>query len=118
MRVCVLCYLAGMTVCVCSCLSKPEDGFRRKHGVQVAARNLPKIPEFKLQMQIPEMLCDVYAYHLGEIRAWKAVQNAELFNSDQALAVGLVDESVEVEEVMARAEKHLKKQMKILLNSL
>ncbi|MEM6319149.1 MAG: enoyl-CoA hydratase/isomerase family protein [Bacteroidota bacterium] len=69
--------------------------------------------EFKMNMQIPEMLCDVYAYHLGEVRAWKAVQNAELFNSDQALELGLVDESVAVEEVMERAEKHLKKQIKV-----
>ncbi len=67
--------------------------------------------EFKMHMQIPEMLCDVYAYHLGEIRAWKAVQQAELFNSDQALAVGLVDESVEAEEVLPRAETYLKKRI-------
>jgi len=66
--------------------------------------------EFKMNMQIPEMLCDVYAYHLGEVKAWKAVQQARLFNSDEALAEGLVDESVEVEEVVGRAEIHLKKE--------
>ncbi len=77
------------------------------------AKHVMGMHEFKMQMQIPEMLCDVYAYHLGEIRAWKAVQNAELFNSDQALELGLVDESVEVDEVLGRAEKHLKKQMRI-----
>jgi len=65
--------------------------------------------EFRMNMQISEMLCDIYAYHLGEVEAWKAVQQARLFNSDEALAMGLVDESVEVEEVMPRAEKHLKK---------
>jgi len=69
--------------------------------------------EFKMSMQIPEMLCDVYAYHLGELKSWKAVQQARLFNSDEALAEGLVDESVEVAEVMERAEKHLKKVMKV-----
>lgn len=69
--------------------------------------------EFKMSMQIPEMLCDVYAYHLGELKSWKAVQQARLFNSDEALAIGLIDESVEVEEVMERAEKHLKKVMKV-----
>lgn len=69
--------------------------------------------EFKMQMQIPEMLCDVYAYHLGEIKAWKAILQAQLFNSDEALEIGLVDESVEVEEVFERAEIHLKKQINI-----
>lgn len=65
--------------------------------------------EFKMQMQIPHLLCDVYAYHLGEKKAWTFVQQARLFNSDEALRVGLVDESVEVEEVLPRAEKHLQK---------
>ena len=65
--------------------------------------------EFKMNMQIPQMLCDVYAYHLGEKKAWKFVQQARLFNSDEALSVGLVDESVEVEAVLPRAEKHLQK---------
>ncbi len=69
--------------------------------------------EFKMHMQIPEMLCDVYAYHLGEIKAWKYIQQARLFNSDEALVEGLVDESVEVEEVLERAEKHLKKQIHV-----
>ena len=69
--------------------------------------------EFKMHMQIPEMLCDVYAYHLGEIKAWKAVQNAQLFNSDEAMAIGLVDESVEVDEVLERSEAYLKKQIHV-----
>ena len=69
--------------------------------------------EFKMHMQIPEMLCDVYAFHLGEKKSWKYVQQARLFNSDEALVEGLVDESVEVEEVMERAVKHLKKQMHV-----
>lgn len=77
------------------------------------AKHVVGMHEFKMSMQIPEMLCDVYAYHLGELKAWKAVQQARLFNSDEALAEGLVDESVEVEEVMGRAEKHLTKLMKV-----
>ncbi len=67
--------------------------------------------EFKMHMQIPEMLCDVYAYQLGELDAWKAVQQARLYNSDEALEMGLVDESLELEEVLPRAEAYLKKLM-------
>jgi len=77
------------------------------------AKHVVGMHEFKMHMQIPEMLCDVYAYHLGELKAWKYVQQARLFNSDEALVEGLVDESVEVEEVMERAEKHLKKQIHV-----
>lgn len=77
------------------------------------AKHVLGMHEFKLQMQIPELLCDVYAYYLGEVKAWNAIQQSRLFNSDEALAVGLVDESVEVEAVLPRAEKHLKSQIRI-----
>ena len=77
------------------------------------AKHVIGMHEFKMQMQIPEMLCDVYAYHLGEVKAWKFVQQAKLFNSDEALAIGLVDESVEVEEVLERAEQHLNKEINV-----
>lgn len=69
--------------------------------------------EFKMSMQIPKMLCDVYAWHLGERSAWEAVLDAKLFNSDQALEMGLVNESCEVEEVLERAEKKLQKYIKV-----
>jgi len=69
--------------------------------------------EFNMSLQIPEMMGDIFAYYVGEQRAWAAVQKAELFNSDQSLEIGLVNESVEVEEVLPRAEKHLKKMINI-----
>lgn len=69
--------------------------------------------EFKMSMQVPELMCDIYAYQLGETRAWTAIQKAELFNSDQAVEVGLVNESLEVEEVLPRAEKYLQKMMNV-----
>jgi len=69
--------------------------------------------EFKMSMQIPELLCDIYAYVLGEKQAWEATQKAKLYTSDEALTVGLVNESVEVEEVLARAEKYMKFQVNV-----
>lgn len=69
--------------------------------------------EFEMSMQIPELLCDIYAYYLGEQGAWKAVQETKLFNSDEALEIGLVDESVEVDLVLERAEEHLKKMINV-----
>lgn len=77
------------------------------------AKHVMGMNEFKMSMQIPELLSDIFAYQLGEREAWKAVQEARLFNSDEALTAGLVDESVEVEKVMERAEKKLKKLMAV-----
>jgi len=69
--------------------------------------------EFKMSMQIPELMCDIYAYHLGEKYAWEAVQQAKLYSSDEALKIGLVNESAEVEEVLSRAERALKYSIKV-----
>ena len=71
--------------------------------------------EFNMSLLIPELMCDIFSYQIGEKNAWAAVQNATMFNSDQALAIGLINESVEVEEVMERAEKKLKQLMKVYL---
>ena len=69
--------------------------------------------EFKMSMQVPELMCDIFAYQMGEKEAWAAIQKAQLFNSDQAVEVGLVNESLEVDEVLPRAEKYLKKMMNV-----
>jgi len=70
--------------------------------------------EFNMSLPVPEMLNDIYAYYLGEHKAWAAIQNASLFNSDESLVLGLVNESVEVEEVLPLSEKHLKKLLNIV----
>ena len=69
--------------------------------------------EFKLSMQVPELLSNIYAYYLGEKQAWEAVQQMKLYTSDQALEVGLVNESVEVESVLERSELYLQKMLNI-----
>lgn len=69
--------------------------------------------EFKMSMLIPELLCDIYAYHMGEKQAWEAVQNEKLFSSDEAVNVGLVNESVEVDEVMGWAIEKVEKLIKV-----
>ncbi|MEM9990133.1 MAG: enoyl-CoA hydratase/isomerase family protein [Bacteroidota bacterium] len=71
--------------------------------------------EFKMSMVVPRMMSEIYAYQLGEPVAWEAIQNARLFNSDQAASIGLVHESVAEEDVLIRAEQHLQKMMKVYL---
>lgn len=67
--------------------------------------------EFNMSMQIPELLCDIFVYYLGEAKAWKSVQLAKLYNSDEAKVIGLVDESLSVEEVIPKAKAHLKREL-------
>lgn len=77
------------------------------------AKHVMGMNEFKNSLVIPELLADIYAYHLGEKYAWEAVQNVTMYNSDEAVKVGLANESVEVEEVVALAEKHLLQRMRV-----
>ena len=70
--------------------------------------------EFKMSLVIPEMMADIYAYHLGEKAAWEAVQSAKLFTAEEAVQVGLVNEAVAVEEVLDKAEKRMEAMIKIL----
>lgn len=65
--------------------------------------------EFKMNLQIPELLCRIYAYYAGEKNAWLAVQQARLFHADEAVTAGLINEAAEVEDVLPKAEAYLKK---------
>ncbi|MBB4078532.1 enoyl-CoA hydratase/carnithine racemase [Lewinella aquimaris] len=69
--------------------------------------------EFNMSLQIPRMMGDIFAYYLGEPAAWANVQNARMYDSEASLALGLVNESVEVEEVIERAEAHCRKLMQV-----
>jgi 3,2-trans-enoyl-CoA isomerase len=77
------------------------------------AKHVMGMHELKMGMQIPEKLLDIYAYYLGEPKAWEAIQNQKLYTSDEALKMGLVHESAEVEEVMFIAENQIKKLINI-----
>jgi len=70
--------------------------------------------EFNMSLPVPEMLNDIYGHYLGEHKAWAAIQNASVYNSDECLALGLVNQSVEAEEVLPKAEKHLKKLLNVI----
>ena len=95
---------AGATIITC-CADYRIMGRGEKHVMGMH--------EFKMSLQIPEMMCKVYAYTIGERTAWEAVLNAKLYHADEAKAIGLVDEAVEVEEVLALAEHRMQKYIKV-----
>lgn len=46
--------------------------------------------EFKLSMQIPELLMDIWSYTLGEQKAFQSLQESKLFSAEEALAENIV----------------------------
>ena len=69
--------------------------------------------EFKLSMQIPELMMDIWCYTLGEQRAFQALQNSSLFSAEEALALNIVQEIAPAEEVLERAKAHMNKCLKV-----
>lgn len=65
--------------------------------------------EFKLSMQIPELMMDLWCYTLGEQKAFQALQDAKLFSAQEALAANIVQAIAPAEEVLSRAIEHLEK---------
>lgn len=70
--------------------------------------------EFKMNLQIPALLCHIYAYYAGEKNAWVAVQQARLFQAEEAVAAGLVNEAAQVEDVLPKAEAYLRRLMAVV----
>ena len=69
--------------------------------------------EFNMSLQIPMMMGDIFAYYTGEARAWANVQNARMYTAYDALAVGLIDEATEGDQVLNRATEHCRKLMRV-----
>ncbi|MGB3800862.1 MAG: enoyl-CoA hydratase/isomerase family protein [Lewinella sp.] len=65
--------------------------------------------EFNMSLQIPKMMADIYAYYLGEARAWADIQAARMYDSEAAVGHGLVNESLPEEEVLPRAQAYCRK---------
>lgn len=77
------------------------------------AKHTMGMNEFNMSLQIPQMFGEIYAAYLGEHRAWAAVQQARMFTAEQALEVGLVDEVLPEDEVLARAQEYCRKLMNV-----
>ncbi|WP_116106406.1 enoyl-CoA hydratase/isomerase family protein [Lewinella sp. IMCC34191] len=65
--------------------------------------------EFNMSLQIPKMMADIYAYYLGEPRAWADIQAARMYDSEAAVTHGLVNESLPEEEVLPRAQAYCRR---------
>ena len=63
--------------------------------------------EFKLSMQVPELMLDIWCYTLGEQR-FQALQNATLFSAEEALALNIVQEIAPATRPGTRKSPHEK----------
>ncbi len=95
---------AGATT-LALCCDHRVMGFHEKYRVG--------LHEFTIGLMVPQLMMDIYAYHLGDAKAWKYVQEAKLMTSEQGAAEGLVDQSVNLDDVLSVAESTLKRQLQL-----
>lgn len=69
--------------------------------------------EFNMSLQIPKMMGDIFAYYVGEATAWKNVQQARMYTAEEALPLGLVDEALDGEQVLPRAQEYCRQLMQV-----
>lgn len=69
--------------------------------------------EFKLSMQIPELMIDLWSYALGEAKAFQLIQTATLLNANEALEANLIQEIGSPETVLDLAKKHMNKCLQV-----
>ncbi|MEM0991454.1 MAG: enoyl-CoA hydratase/isomerase family protein [Bacteroidota bacterium] len=105
-----VCGITGFAPAAATCVALCADYRIMGQG----EKHVMGLNEFKMSLVIPEMMGDIYAYHLGEKAAWEAVQSAKLFTAEEALRVGLVNEAVAVEAVVERTEKRMQRMLNIL----
>lgn len=77
--------------------------------------------EVGVNIQISQNLTEAYAFWMGTGRASRYILEGKLLSGHEALAAGLVDELVPLENVLERAEKQMQKYLRadqeILINT-
>ncbi len=60
---------------------------------------------------IPNCIFNLYSFWLGKANATRSLLEGKLFNPEEALAIGLVDELVKSESILTAAERRVRKYM-------
>lgn len=66
---------------------------------------------------VPKSIFELYAFWLGKANATKSLLEGKLFNPEEALAVGLIDEVVKPESILTAAERKARKYMAFEANT-
>lgn len=66
---------------------------------------------------VPNSIFNLYSFWLGKANATRSLLEGKLFNPDEALAVGLVDEIVKQESILTAAERKVRKYMAFEANT-
>jgi 3,2-trans-enoyl-CoA isomerase len=60
---------------------------------------------------VPNSIFSLYAFWLGKANATRSLLEGRLFNPEEALAIGLIDEVIKPESILTAAERKVRKYM-------
>jgi 3,2-trans-enoyl-CoA isomerase len=66
---------------------------------------------------VPKSIFELYSFWLGKANATRSLLEGKLFNPEEALAIGLVDEVVKQESILTAAERKARKYMAFEANT-
>ncbi|MDQ7947425.1 MAG: enoyl-CoA hydratase/isomerase family protein [Pedobacter sp.] len=79
--------------------------------VMAEGRYIIGLNEVPVGIIVPNSIFELYAFWLGKANATRSLLEGKLFNPEEALAIGLVDEVVKPESILTAAERKVRKYM-------
>lgn len=79
--------------------------------VMAEGRYIIGLNEVPVGIIVPNSIFQLYAFWLGKANATRSLLEGKLFNPEEALAIGLVDEVVKPESILTAAERSARKYM-------
>lgn len=79
--------------------------------VMADGRFIIGLNEVPVGIVVPKSIFDLYSFWLGSASASRSLLEGKLFQPQEALSIGLVDEVVNADSILTAAEKHARKYM-------
>jgi 3,2-trans-enoyl-CoA isomerase len=79
--------------------------------VMAEGRYIIGLNEVPVGIIVPNSIFSLYAFWLGKANATRSLLEGRLFNPEEALAIGLIDEVIKPESILTAAERKVRKYM-------
>ncbi len=83
------------------------------YRVMVEGEYIIGLNEIPVGIVVPDLVFSLYAFWLGERKAYQSLLEGKLFKVNEALQIGLIDEVCAAENLLSTAEKKIRAYMKL-----
>jgi len=83
------------------------------YRIMTGGRFIIGLNEVLVGLIVPESIFHLYAFWLGNARAYQFLLEGKLIQADEALQIGLINEVVQPEEILPASERQMKKYIQL-----